>query len=211
MNFTTWPFGASPDFSADHAVTPEFRSARHNDSSQRKANHPVIDRANVIPLTERQDEDEAQAAIAQIDEVLTLLQELGDIARRARKNLVAPRHQDRAVRSNPGQAPAAGAPRALVRPQDETCSDSTGAAPRPGIPQKPPLPLTRRQKEVLNLLAQGLSNRRIGRSLHITEQTVKAHLHMVYHKLGVADRTEAVVIAMRQGLVPYQRREDTPS
>ncbi|MFD5556461.1 response regulator transcription factor [Streptomyces sp. NPDC127068] len=163
-------------------------------------------------MTERQDEDEAQAAIAQIDEVLTLLQELGDIARRARKNLVAPRHRDRAVRGNQSQvSAAAGAPRTLLRPQDETCSDSLGGGTRSGIPQKPPLPLTRRQKEVLNLLAQGLSNRRIGRSLHITEQTVKAHLHMVYHKLGVADRTEAVVIAMRQGLVPYQCREDTPS
>ncbi|MGX2993193.1 response regulator transcription factor [Streptomyces sp. JNUCC 64] len=173
----------------------------------------MIDRANVIPFTERQDGDEAQAAIAQIDEVLTLLQELGDIARRARKNLVAPQHRERPVRTPQSQVPAAPAApsRTLIRPQDEPCRDSPGGGPRhPGVPQKPPLPLTRRQQEVLDLLAQGLSNRRIGRSLHITEQTVKAHLHMVYHKLGVADRTEAVVIAMRQGLVPNQR-EDTPS
>ncbi|MEU6485851.1 response regulator transcription factor [Streptomyces sp. NPDC046887] len=163
---------------------------------------------NVIPLTERQDEDEAQAALTQIDEVLALLQELGDVARRARKNLVAPRH--RGTRGTPAPMAPTGAPRPLKRSEDCTAGEAGARDTRPGTPQQP-LPLTRRQKEVLNLLAQGLSNRRIGRALHITEQTVKAHLHMVYHKLGVADRTEAVVIAMRQGLVQHQRREDTPS
>ncbi|WP_255385831.1 helix-turn-helix transcriptional regulator [Streptomyces parvus] len=163
---------------------------------------------NVIPLTERQNEDEAQAAIIQIDEVLTLLQELGDVARRARMNLVAPRHRDTRVIAAP--APAAGAARTPARPEGEPAQEPAAPGGGPGADQKP-LPLTRRQKEVLNLLAQGLSNRRIGRALHITEQTVKAHLHMVYHKLGVADRTEAVVIALRQGLVQHQRREDPPS
>ncbi|MFE7459748.1 response regulator transcription factor [Streptomyces sp. NPDC057554] len=160
-----------------------------------------------MPLTERQDEDEAQAAIIQIDEVLTLLQELGDVARRARKNLVAPRH--RSARGVPVQT-AAAVPRTPARSEDDSVGETGARDARPGAAQKP-LPLTRRQKEVLNLLAQGLSNRRIGRALHITEQTVKAHLHMVYHKLGVADRTEAVVMAMRQGLVQQQRREDPSS
>ncbi|MEV3873177.1 response regulator transcription factor [Streptomyces sp. LE64] len=163
-----------------------------------------------MPLTERPGEDDAQAAITQIDEVLTLLQELGDIARRARKNLIAPRHRDRVPRDAPNQPSVAGAPRAPVEPPGESGRVAPAAEDCSSTGHKP-LPLTRRQKEVLSLLAQGLSNRRIGRSLHITEQTVKAHLHMVYHKLGVADRTEAVVIAMRQGLVPDQRREGTPS
>ncbi|PVD02773.1 response regulator transcription factor [Streptomyces sp. CS014] len=168
----------------------------------------MIDRVNVIPLTERQNEDEAQAAIIQIDEVLTLLQELGDVARRARMNLVAPRH--RGTRVTAAQVPSSGASRTPARPEGEPAQEPAAPGGGPGADQKP-LPLTRRQKEVLNLLAQGLSNRRIGRALHITEQTVKAHLHMVYHKLGVADRTEAVVIALRQGLVQHQRREDPPS
>ncbi|NEE40122.1 response regulator transcription factor [Streptomyces sp. SID7982] len=165
----------------------------------------MIDRVNVIPLTERQNEDEAQAAIVQIDEVLTLLQELGDVARRARMNLVAPRH--RGHRVTPAQTPTPGASRTPPRPEGDLAQGPGARDGGSGGDQKP-LPLTRRQKEVLNLLAQGLSNRRIGRALHITEQTVKAHLHMVYHKLGVADRTEAVVIALRQGLVQHQRRED---
>ncbi len=157
----------------------------------------MIDRVNVIPLTERQNEDEAQAAIIQIDEVLTLLQELGDVARRARMNLVAPGTGilvSPRLRYPPPEPPA---------PRHGPRANPPGSPlPRAAVPEptRSSLPLTRRQKEVLNLLAQGLSNRRIGRALHITEQTVKAHLHMVYHKLGVADRTEAVVIALRQGL-----------
>ncbi|WP_343240433.1 response regulator transcription factor [Streptomyces sp. SID14515] len=185
-----------------------MRRSLSNASSKRKANHPVIDRVNVMPLTERQNEDEAQAAIIQIDEVLTLLQELGDVARRARMNLVAPRH--RGARGVPAQSAVAGAPRTPLRTEDAPAGETGARDTRPDAAQQP-LPLTRRQKEVLHLLAQGLSNRRIGRALHITEQTVKAHLHMVYHKLGVADRTEAVVIALRQGLVQHQRREDPPS
>ncbi|MET8606865.1 response regulator transcription factor [Streptomyces rubiginosohelvolus] len=165
----------------------------------------MIDRVNVIPLTERQNEDEAQAAIVQIDEVLTLLQELGDVARLARMNLVAPRN--RGHRVTPAQTPTPGVSRTPPRSEGDPAQGARARDGGSGADQKP-LPLTRRQKEVLNLLAQGLSNRRIGRALHITEQTVKAHLHMVYHKLGVADRTEAVVIALRQGLVQHQRRED---
>lgn len=168
----------------------------------------MVDRVNVIPLTERQDADQAQAAIVQIDEVLILLQELGDVARRARKDLVSPRH--RGSHGVLTQATPPGAPRPPTRSEGDSTGGAGARDNRPGATQKP-LTLTRRQEEVLNLLAQGLSNRRIGRALHITEQTVKAHLHMVYHKLGVADRTEAVVLAMRQGLVQHQRREDPPT
>lgn len=70
--------------------------------------------------------------------------------------------------------------------------------------------MTRRQQQVLELLVQGVSNRRIGRTLHITEQTVKAHLHMIYRKLGATDRTGAVVIAMRFALVPEHLRAGRP-
>ncbi|TDD98193.1 LuxR family transcriptional regulator [Actinomadura rubrisoli] len=52
--------------------------------------------------------------------------------------------------------------------------------------------LTAREREVLDLLVQGLSNRLIARSLAISEPTVKNHLHAVFLKLGVADRTQAV-------------------
>ncbi len=58
--------------------------------------------------------------------------------------------------------------------------------------------LTRREREVLALLADGQSNREIGRALGVSEKTVKTHVSSVLAKLGVADRTQAAVLAVRQ-------------
>jgi DNA-binding NarL/FixJ family response regulator len=57
-------------------------------------------------------------------------------------------------------------------------------------------PLTKREREVLDQLAHGYSNRQIARSLDISERTVKNHLRSVFTKLGVGDRTSAVVKAL---------------
>jgi DNA-binding NarL/FixJ family response regulator len=61
--------------------------------------------------------------------------------------------------------------------------------------------LTAREGEVLQLLAEGLSNKEIARSLEISEHTVKFHLSAVFGKLGAASRTEAVATGIRRGLV----------
>ncbi len=57
--------------------------------------------------------------------------------------------------------------------------------------------LTDREKHVAELLAEGLSNRRIARKLEISERTVKNHLHSIFYKLSVGDRTQAVIKLMR--------------
>jgi DNA-binding NarL/FixJ family response regulator len=57
--------------------------------------------------------------------------------------------------------------------------------------------LTRREREVLAELAKGRSNREIARALHVSEKTVKAHVSAVLAKLGVQDRTQAALLAVR--------------
>jgi DNA-binding NarL/FixJ family response regulator len=62
-------------------------------------------------------------------------------------------------------------------------------------------PLSAREAEVLRLVAKGLSNVEIGRTLFISEATVKTHLLRVFNKLGVSDRTAAVTTAMDRGML----------
>jgi two-component system nitrate/nitrite response regulator NarL len=58
--------------------------------------------------------------------------------------------------------------------------------------------LTRRELEIVRLVARGLRNKEIGRRLAITEGTVKIHLHNVYNKLGVASRTQLMLYVYAQ-------------
>jgi two-component system, NarL family, response regulator LiaR len=69
------------------------------------------------------------------------------------------------------------------------------------VPTTPPQ-LTRREEEVLALLARGRANGQIARELHIAPQTVKTHVSNILQKLGAESRTQAALYAMRVGLVP---------
>ncbi|GAA3116173.1 response regulator transcription factor [Planomonospora alba] len=62
--------------------------------------------------------------------------------------------------------------------------------------------LSRRETEVLSLVARGLTNAEIGRELFIGETTVKTHLLRIFGKLGVSDRTAAVTTALDRGILP---------
>lgn len=64
-----------------------------------------------------------------------------------------------------------------------------------------PVTLTAREIDVLNAVADGLSNADIGRRLVIAEATVKTHLLRVFAKLDVSDRTHAVIVALDRGLI----------
>ena len=74
----------------------------------------------------------------------------------------------------------------------------------PGHGREEPIPvetLTARETEVLELLAEGLSNKAIAARLGISDQTVKFHVASIGGKLGAANRTEAVRLAIRRGLI----------
>ena len=71
-----------------------------------------------------------------------------------------------------------------------------------------PWDLSRREREVLDLLAEGLTNREISRRLFITEKTASSHVTHILDKLGVSSRTEAALTAARAGVVG-DRREDS--
>ncbi|MEV6591583.1 response regulator transcription factor [Streptomyces acidicola] len=67
-------------------------------------------------------------------------------------------------------------------------------------------PLTARETDVLNAVADGLTNAEIGKRLVIAEATVKTHLLRLFAKLDVNDRTRAVVVAMERGLLRRSQR-----
>jgi DNA-binding NarL/FixJ family response regulator len=62
-------------------------------------------------------------------------------------------------------------------------------------------PLTRREREVLQMLASGLANKEIATRLSISDHTVKFHVASILGKLGASTRTEAVATGIRNGLV----------
>ena len=69
------------------------------------------------------------------------------------------------------------------------------------LPRPPHEALSEREVEVLNAMATGMNNKEIGESLGIAESTVKGHLNHVFAKLGVTDRTKALVVAVKRGLI----------
>jgi len=67
--------------------------------------------------------------------------------------------------------------------------------------------LTEREREVLGLIARGLSNRAIARALGLTEGTVKIYVSNILNKLNVRSRTQAAIYALRNGMVSIQEDE----
>ena len=77
----------------------------------------------------------------------------------------------------------------------------TGALATPRLSTDVGVPLTQRESEVLRQLADGLTNKDIAQELHISYETVKEHVQHILRTVGVSDRTQAAVWAVRKGLV----------
>ncbi|MEF3117751.1 response regulator transcription factor [Streptomyces chrestomyceticus] len=105
----------------------------------------------------------------------------------------------------------------IVRAVEDVLSGAAGLSPQvqrrllerfaepvrtaaPAAPAEPPDGLTARETEVLRLVAEGLSNPEIARSLHVSNATVKTHINNLFAKAGLRDRAQAIHYAYRHGL-----------
>jgi DNA-binding NarL/FixJ family response regulator len=84
---------------------------------------------------------------------------------------------------------------------DEMVARILAVAPKKGSGRRARSLLSRRELHVLRQVAGGLSNKQIARHLGISEKTVRNHLSRAFNKLGATNRTEAVLSAIRRGLV----------
>ncbi len=106
---------------------------------------------------------------------------------------------------------AALSPRSFVAPALTGTLRRSRSLPSAGDGGIDPESLTERETAVLRLVAQGCGTREMAASLHLGESTVKTHLHRIYRKLGVANRTQALAAGVRLGLVLEPGRDARPA
>ncbi len=99
----------------------------------------------------------------------------------------------------PSDEVVAAARHALVSPRSFTAADLAGAMRRRMTPAGPQL--TQREAEVLSLLARGFSVSAIARSIFVSDSTAKTHISKIYEKLGASNRADAIMKAVRSGLL----------
>lgn len=95
---------------------------------------------------------------------------------------------------------------AAVSPRSFVCAGLTGAMKRRSAAESSRL--SDREQEVLVLLADGLGAAAIGERLYLSESTAKSHIAKIYQKLGAVNRAQALVTAMRTGLLSSVRRPE---
>ncbi len=105
-------------------------------------------------------------------------------------------------KDSPSDDVIAAARHASVSPRSFAAADLASAMQRKLAPSGPQL--SQRETEVLNLLAEGLGVSGIARKLFVSESTAKTHISKIYEKLGAANRAQAIMIAVRQGLLSDQ-------
>jgi DNA-binding NarL/FixJ family response regulator len=105
-------------------------------------------------------------------------------------------------KDSPSDDVIAAARHASVSPRSFAAADLASAMQRKLAPSGPQL--SQRESEVLTLLAEGLGVSGIARKLFVSESTAKTHISKIYEKLGAANRAQAIMIAVRSGLLSDQ-------
>ncbi len=105
-------------------------------------------------------------------------------------------------KDSPSDDVIAAARHASVSPRSFAAADLASAMQRRLAPSGPQL--SQRESEVLGLLAEGLGVSGIARKLFVSESTAKTHISKIYEKLGAANRAQAIMIAVRSGLLSDQ-------
>lgn len=108
-------------------------------------------------------------------------------------------------KDSPSDDVIAAARHASVSPRSFAAADLASAMQRRLAPSGPQL--SQRESEVLVLLAEGLGVSGIARKLFVSESTAKTHISKIYEKLGAANRAQAIMIAVRSGLLSDQMGE----
>ena len=141
----------------------------------------------------------ADACSAPYERALTLLA-LAELrmAEGTNTNVLAPLEEARGICSDLGAAPA------LARADALAAQSPGGRRPASAYPAG----LTRREAEVLGLLAAGHSNKEIAAELFLSERTVERHITTVYRKIGTRRRTEAMAFALRHGLADVKESSE---
>ena len=103
------------------------------------------------------------------------------------------------AKDSPSDDVIAAARHASVSPRSFAAADLAGAMQRKLAPSGPQL--SARELEVLKLLAEGLGVAAIARQLYVSESTAKTHISKIYDKLGAANRAQAIMLAIRSGLL----------
>jgi DNA-binding NarL/FixJ family response regulator len=161
---------------------------------------PALSEANVILVADEEMLEETALAVAEDGtQALVLLSEGDHAASKLRSlplrgwGVVVPDAQPEEL----GAAVTAAAQGLIVLPRPLT----ERLLQEPAAVEELSEPLTSREREVLELLGRGLSNKLIASELHISEHTVKFHVSSLYAKLGVNNRAEAVSQGARHGLI----------
>ncbi|MFQ4135049.1 response regulator [Nodosilinea sp. PGN35] len=91
---------------------------------------------------------------------------------------------------------------AIASQEIQAAFQSTAPGPSPAETSTTLPPLTKREQEILALMAAGQSNQEIAETLYIAPGTVRVHVHAILQKLEVRDRTQAVILSIQSGLIP---------